>query len=220
MLTKITVERLRMNKKISTLLVLIIIFFSQVGESKNVLISPTKNDHEKIQEALILLQPGDSLTLQEGIYQFEDGLSLDVDNVTIKGEGQGKTILSFKDQVSGAQGLLVTSDGVILKDFAIEDAKGDALKVIGANGIYMINIRTEWTGGPKSTNGAYGLYPVESKNVLIDGCVAIGASDAGIYVGQSENIIVRNSRAHYNVAGIEIENSYYADVYDLSLIHI
>ena len=127
MLTKITVERLRMNKKISTLLVLIIIFFSQVGESKNVLISPTKNDHEKIQEALILLQPGDSLTLQEGIYQFEDGLSLDVDNVTIKGEGQGKTILSFKDQVSGAQGLLVTSDGVILKDFAIEDAKGDAL---------------------------------------------------------------------------------------------
>jgi len=213
-LTKITVERLRMNKKISTLLVLIIIFFSQVGESKNVLISPTKNDHEKIQEALILLQPGDSLTLQEGIYQFEDGLSLDVDNVTIKGEGQGKTILSFKDQVSGAQGLLVTSDGVILKDFAIEDAKGDALKVIGANGIYMINIRTEWTGGPKSTNGAYGLYPVESKNVLIDGCVAIGASDAGIYVGQSENIIVRNSRAHYNVAGIEIENSYYADVYD------
>ena len=104
MLTKITVERLRMNKKISTLLVLIIIFFSQVGESKNVLISPTKNDHEKIQEALILLQPGDSLTLHEGIYQFEDGLSLDVDNVTIKGEGQGKTILSFKDQVSGAQG--------------------------------------------------------------------------------------------------------------------
>ena len=78
----------------------------------------------------------------------------------------------------------------------------------------MINIRTEWTGGPKSTNGAYGLYPVESKDVLIDGCVAIGASDAGIYVGQSENIIVRNSRAHYNVAGIEIENSYYADVYD------
>ena len=41
--------------------------------------------------------------------------------------------------------------------------------------------------------------------------VAIGASDAGIY-GQSKNIIVRNSVAQYNVAGIEIENSYYADV--------
>ena len=49
---------------------------------------------------------------------------------------------------------------------------------------------------------------------MIDGCIAIGASDAGIYVGQSKNIIVKNSKAHFNVAGIEIENSYYADVYD------
>ena len=78
----------------------------------------------------------------------------------------------------------------------------------------MIRLRTEWTGGPKESNGAYGFYPVESKDVLIDGCVAIGASDAGIYVGQSQNIIVKNSTAQFNVAGIEIENSYYADVFD------
>ena len=125
-----------------------------------------------------------------------------------------KTILDFKNQKSGAQGLLVTSNQVILENFSIMDAKGDALKVIGSKGISMLNLKTEWTGGPKSTNGAYGFYPVESEDVLIDGCVAIGASDAGIYVGQSKNIIVRNSVAQYNVAGIEIENSYYADVYD------
>ena len=182
--------------------------------AEEILIGPSVYSQEQVQEALILAKPGDTIKLQEGLYQFEDGLSLDIDNVKIIGAGMDKTVLSFADQKSGAQGLLVTSDGVILKDFAIEDAKGDALKVIGAKGIYMVNLRTEWTGGPKSSNGAYGLYPVESKNVLIDGCVAIGASDAGIYVGQSENIIVRNSRAHYNVAGIEIENSFYADVYD------
>ena len=183
-------------------------------QAEEILIGPSVNSQEQVQEALILAKPGDTINLEEGLYQFEDGLSLDIDNVTIIGAGMDKTVLSFADQKSGAQGLLVTSDGVILKDFAIEDAKGDALKVIGANGIYMVNLRTEWTGGPSSSNGAYGLYPVESKNVLIDGCVAIGASDAGIYVGQSKNIIVRNSRAHYNVAGIEIENSFYADVYD------
>ena len=183
-------------------------------QAEEILIGPSVNSQEQLQEALILAKPGDTIKLQEGLYQFEDGLSLDIDNVKIIGAGMDKTVLSFAYQKSGAQGLLVTSDGVILKDFAIEDAKGDALKVIGANGIYMVNLRTEWTGGPSSSNGAYGLYPVESKNVLIDGCVAIGASDAGIYVGQSENIIVRNSRAHYNVAGIEIENSFYADVYD------
>ena len=109
---------------------------------------------------------------------------------------------------------MVTSDRVLLKDFAIEDAKGDAVKSKGSDQISFINLRTEWTNGPDSNNGAYGIYPVESKKVLIDGCIAIGASDAGIYVGQSEQIIVRNTLAKFNVAGIEIENSYYADVYN------
>ena len=64
-----------------------------------------------------------------------------------------------------------------------------------------------WTAGPRADNGAYGIYPVESTNVLIDGCKVSGASDAGIYVGQSNHITVRNSIAEANVAGIEIENS-------------
>tara|TARA_B100000886_G_scaffold9785_1_gene6288 strand:- start:1917 stop:3203 length:1287 start_codon:yes stop_codon:yes gene_type:complete len=182
--------------------------------SKEVFIDPGPYAQERIQEAMILMERGDTLIIKSGYYEFEDGLSLDVSDVTVKGEGIENTILDFKNQQSGAQGLLVTSDRVTLTDFSILDAKGDALKVIGAKGISMINLKTEWTGGPKSTNGAYGFYPVESEDVLIDGCIAIGASDAGIYVGQSKNIIVRNSVAQFNVAGIEIENSYYADVYN------
>ena len=50
--------------------------------------------------------------------------------------------------------------------------------------------------------------------MLIEDCIARDASDAGIYVGQSENIIVRRNRAEHNVAGIEIENSINADVYE------
>ncbi len=178
------------------------------------IISPSEDPYSEIQTALILAQPGDIIHLSEGKYELEDSLSIDVDGIILEGEGIDKSVLSFKNQMSGAQGLSVTSDKVILRDFAVEDAKGDAIKVKGVNGISFIRIRTEWTGGPKATNGAYGLYPVESKNVLIDSCVAIGASDAGIYVGQSENIIVKNSTAEFNVAGIEIENSYYADVFD------
>ena len=192
----------------------LILITSFSASAKEVFIEPSNNSHEEVQTALIELSPGDVLTLSPGTFVFEDGLSLDVDEVIVRGSGMDETILDFKNQMSGAQGLLVTSDRVTLKDFAVTDAKGDAIKVIGAEGINMINLKTEWTGGPKSTNGAYGLYPVESSDVLIDGCVAIGASDAGIYVGQSKNIIVRNSVAQYNVAGIEIENSYYADVYD------
>ena len=178
------------------------------------IVNPSADPYSDIQEALILAEPGDIVRLTAGFYELEDSLSIDVENIRLEGEGIDKTVLSFKNQKSGAQGLSVTSDNVVLQDFAIEDAKGDAIKVKGVDGISFIRVRTEWTGGVSSDNGAYGLYPVESKNVLIDSCVAIGASDAGIYVGQSENIIVKNSRAEFNVAGIEIENSYYADVFD------
>ena len=191
-----------------------LVLLTSLLSAKEIFIEPSDNSQEEVQTALIELSSGDILTLSPGTFVFEDGLSLDVDEVIVRGSGINETILDFKNQMSGAQGLLVTSDRVTLKDFAVTDAKGDAIKVIGAEGINMINLKTEWTGGPKTTNGAYGLYPVESTDVLIDGCVAIGASDAGIYVGQSKNIIVRNSVAQYNVAGIEIENSYYADVYD------
>ncbi len=54
--------------------------------------------------------------------------------------------------------------------------------------------------------GRYGIYPVSSDNILIDGAESIGASDAGIYVGQTNNAIIRNSRAAFNVFGFEIEN--------------
>ena len=191
-----------------------LIFISFFSYSKTITIYPSADPYTEIQEALILANPGDIVHISEGFYKLEDSLSIDIDNLTLQGDGINKTILSFKDQMSGAQGLSVTSDGVTLQDFAVEDAKGDAIKVKGVYGISFIRIRTEWTNGPDELNGAYGLYPVESKNVLIDSCLAIGASDAGIYVGQSENIIVKNSRAEFNVAGIEIENSYYADVFD------
>ena len=191
-----------------------LIFISFFSYSKTITIYPSADPYTEIQEALILANPGDIVHVSEGFYKLEDSLSIDIDNLTLQGDGLNKTILSFKDQMSGAQGLSVTSDGVTLQDFAVEDAKGDAIKVKGVHGISFIRVRTEWTNGPDELNGAYGLYPVQSKNVLIDSCVAIGASDAGIYVGQSENIIVKNSRAEFNVAGIEIENSYYADVFD------
>ena len=65
-----------------------------------------------------------------------------------------------------------------------------------------------------SGNGGYAIYPVLSNDVLLDDVVAVGASDAGIYVGQSNDIIVKNSEALMNVAGFEIENSDDADMFD------
>jgi len=164
-------------------------------------------------ERLIDAQPGDVIEIPAGVYSFDRSLSLNVDGVTIRGAGMDETILSFQDQIAGAEGLIVTADDFTLEDLAIEDTSGDGLKVNGGENIIIRGVRVEWTDGYSTDNGAYGIYPVQTTNVLVENTVAIGASDAGIYVGQSRNVVVRNSRAEYNVAGIEIENCIGADVY-------
>ena len=167
----------------------------------------------QFRERLLDAKPGDVIEVPAGKFDFDRSLSLRVDGVTIRGAGPDKSVLSFKGQKQGAEGLLVNASDFTIENLAIEDSKGDGLKVNEAENITIRNVRVEWTGGPKTGNGAYGLYPVKTRNVLIEDSLAIGASDAGIYVGQSRDVIVRNSRAEFNVAGIEIENTVNADVY-------
>ena len=170
--------------------------------------------YNQLQEQLITAQPGDVVEIPEGEYAFDRPLSLDgIANVTIRGAGMDKTVLYFKDQKVGAEGLRITADSVTVENLAIMDTKGDAIKAQDCNGITIRNVKTSWSGGPDEKNGGYGLYPVSSKNVLIEGCEASYASDAGIYVGQCEGVVVRNCYAHENVAGIEIENCINAAVY-------
>ena len=164
--------------------------------------------------ALETAQPGDIIEVPAGRFSFDRSLVMNTDGVTIRGQGMQQSVLSFKNQLAGAEGLSVSASDFVIEDLAIEDAIGDALKVNEGNNIVIRRIRTEWTNGPDVNNGAYGIYPVQTTNVLIEDNLAIAASDAGIYVGQSEQVIVRGNRAEYNVAGIEVENSVGADVYN------
>ena len=174
-------------------------------------------DFEKnLQKCLILAEDGATIEIEAGRFSLTKSLSLEgKKNITLRGKGMDKTILSFKGQTQGAEGIKVSNcENIVIEDMTTEDSKGDLIKTMQVKGITFRRVKTAWTGGPKSSNGSYGLYPVLCENVLIDSCIAIGASDAGIYVGQSKHIIVRNSAAYQNVAGIEIENSLYADVYN------
>jgi parallel beta-helix repeat protein len=180
-----------------------------------------KENQKKIQTQLIDAPNGSVVEIPAGHFQFDASLSLDgKKNVTIKGAGMDKTILNFKGQISGAEGFKITNGtNIVIQDLTVQDSKGDGVKAQLVEGITFKNVKAEWTGGANKDNGGYGLYPVQCTNVLIDHCVAVGASDAGIYVGQSKHIVVKNSKAYDNVAGIEIENSWYADVFDNEAYH-
>lgn len=171
---------------------------------------------KQIQTQLIMVEDGGAITLPAGTISLSNTLWLDDKrNIVIRGAGQDKTILSFKNQTQGAEGFKVTNaSNIMLKDFTIEDAKGDLIKTQQVHGIIFENITARWTGKPSKNNGSYALYPVQCSRVVIDRCKAVGASDAGIYVGQSDSVWVRNCEAWHNVAGIEIENTTNAWVYD------
>lgn len=170
----------------------------------------------ELQKRLIEAEAGTEILLPEGTFQFKRSISLnDTPDITIKGAGKGKTILSFKEQIEGAEGMLIKNvKGIILEGFTIADSKGDAIKVQGCENVVMRDLETTWTNGKLATNGAYGLYPVSSKNVLMEKCEASYAMDAGIYVGQSQNVVVRDNYVHHNVAGLEIENTIVGEVYN------
>ncbi len=82
-----------------------------------------------LQTRLINAKAGDVIEIPEGFYDINRGLSLNVSGVTFRGAGMDKTILSFKNQVQGAEGLLVNASDFTIEDLAIEDTPGAALSI-------------------------------------------------------------------------------------------
>lgn len=175
----------------------------------------TPEEVDALIEQFMLVEEGGTITIPAGFFELNTQLILDnIDSVTIVGAGIDKSILSFKNLKTGGEGVKIVGNELLLQDFSVYDAPGDGVKAQNCNGITFRRVHATWTNGDKSKNGTYALYPVQCKNVVLDACVASHSRDAGIYVGQSENIIVKNCIAFGNVAGIEIENCDNAEVFD------
>jgi parallel beta-helix repeat protein len=166
-------------------------------------------------EAMIDAEAGDVICLEPGTYNIERELSLSVREVTLRGDGETRdeVVLDFADQSVGDDGITVTADDFTIENMTIKNTKGNGVVVTGAERPTFRNLLVSWDAGSSTDNGAYAVYPVNCSDVLIEDCEIVGASDAGIYVGQTKGAIVRNNEVHGNVAGIEIENTDDADVY-------
>lgn len=177
-----------------------------------------KNDPTtSIQEALLAAQPGQEIRLPEGRYNMTSELTITQDGVTIRGAGRYKTLLDFSGQLAGAGASGIKAEaikGIAIEDLAVLNTTGDGIVAIECEDVIFRNLRVEWERGADAENGLYGLYPVRSTNILIEGTEVRGSSDAGIYVGESNYAIVRNNNAWENVSAIQIENTYHSEVYD------
>lgn len=161
------------------------------------------------------LEAGATLVLGTGTFAMDNALVLrGAAGITLLGQGREETVLDFSGTAAQTNGVDVVGDDFSIADLTITDAPKDGLRVEDSARVKIQRIKVTWAGGPSSSNGSYGIYPVRSSDVLIEDCEAYNSSDAGIYVGQTVRAIVRRNIAMQNVAGIEIENTQFADVYE------
>jgi parallel beta-helix repeat protein len=185
-------------------------------------IEPNDQARDKVLTQLSQATPGTVVSFCEGTFNMPTGLLINSKKgVTLKGAGMDKTILNFANSDS-AEGINASNaDGIVLEGFTIEDTPGNGVRIFRSSQVHVKDVRVRWHDAegrnekdagytPREDVGAYGLYPVETRQVLMENCESHGASDAGIYVGQSSDILVRNCLATYNVAGFEFENTYRA----------
>jgi len=171
-------------------------------------------EETKIAEALLTLKDSSKVELKEGTYHFDNLSIAQLKHIFIKGAGAEKTILDFSAQSQGGEGMRVTDVlGFTIDGLTLQESKGDLIKINKSEDVVISNVRAIWHKAD-SASGGYAIYPVLCRRVLVENCYAQGASDAGIYVGQSDSAIVRKCKAYKNVAGCEIENTSHAKVYD------
>ena len=153
---------------------------------------------QSIQSVIDQTIPGDTIEVLPGVYS--EALLVDIDNLTLRGlaDSQGRAILDGQNRLTDA--VITSSHNFTIEGFHLRDYVNNGITVHGGRNATFRNLLVENTG-------LYGVYPVECQGVLIESCTVSRIKDAGIYVGQSRDIIVRNNTVYQNVTGIEIENS-------------
>jgi len=156
-----------------------------------------------------------TLVLGGGTFKLTNEVTVRTKGAHLIGQGVDKTTLDFGSATAQINGVIATTaDDFLIQDLTVVDSPKDGIRVEDTKGVVYRRIRVTWSRGAQTSNGAYGIYPVRSQNVLVEDSSAEYASDAGLYVGQCEHVIIRNNTVSNNVAGLEIENTQYADVHD------
>jgi parallel beta-helix repeat protein len=152
--------------------------------------------------------------------EYEECVVVDRDNLTIQGshgavldaEGCENGITVGTGSITPGPGGFPVCPPLDIQGFTIQ-----GLTIVEAeeNGIYLIGVDGyHVTGGKYIDNEEYGIFPICSKNGLIDFNEVEGTEDAGIYVGDDDTVTIEKNHTSRCTIGIEVENTINAIVRD------
>jgi parallel beta-helix repeat protein len=96
--------------------------------------------------------------------------------------------------------------GTTLRGFVL---RGFTVRGFAVHGVHLACVDGfSLTDNHADANGVYGLFPIVSSHGVLAGNVATKTqTDAAIYVGQSDDVLIAANSVHDNLLGIEVENS-------------
>jgi parallel beta-helix repeat protein len=164
-----------------------------------------------IQAAVNAASPGDTVLVPAGVYH--ETVTIATSGLTIKGTRDAVLdATGFSVGIRASAGsITIGSDGYpVCPAFGLHDLAVDGLTITGASftgvlfrGVDGFAIRD----GIYTGNGAYAVFPICSRDGVIERIHADGTADGAIYVGDSWDVVVADNRVSASTAGIEIENS-------------
>lgn len=97
-------------------------------------------------------------------------------------------------------------EDLTVEHIAVRNSGGDGIAVFGGERVTIRGVSVGWDAGPSVDNGLFGVYVTGVTDLLVADSVVQGASDAGIWAGESRNVVFSGNTATGNVAGLEAEN--------------
>lgn len=165
------------------------------------------------QTKLATLRGGENIAIPAGNFDCSKGVWIDgVSELKITGAGMAVSVLDFAQLGSGSEAWNIGScRKIVLEGFTIRNAPADGLRLQNCENIVLRNVAVEWTD--KSRIGSYGIFAINSKNVVMDNCTVSGAAHGGLVAVCCSLVEIVRCSAKHNVVGIASENSQQVEIH-------
>jgi parallel beta-helix repeat protein len=152
---------------------------------------------ESIQSAVDAASEGFIIRIEAGTYK--EAIVINKPGIQLIGSGAEEVIIDNPGDAENGITVRDDGDGFVLKNVTIQNFEENGVFIIRADNFLLSHVITK-------NDGEYGLFPLFCNGGTIEHCSAEGHTDTGIYVGQSENVVMEHNVAFANVNGLEIEN--------------